>query len=350
MDADSPGILQEKGHTDPLQISQQLNTDQDMSPESSSQSRSNSASPPSTTSSNGSQQLNTDQDMSSDSSSQSATSSNGSHWRAIYRLQFGAEPVNINPSEKKKSKVWTCSKQCKKKNQDQHQHFFRDSQALEKHIMRSHPDPTYNKFVCIWCDKTTSSPQQILDHLGQGVKSGGHAIMKKIKKNEMIRAVHKDTGKKFRVKRATNEFAWYICVPLVTSPRDSRSPSPIETVSNIQDNQIDSQTSPFQVDSSNQSQSSLSGSQNKPSGRPTDVDHGRPPDYEYPDLLMSGGSSRVQVDSPNQSQPTVFGRQNTPDHETGRPQNDVTGRYLNNETFPDYPDLPKTQTFSAIPG
>eukprot|EP00092_Neocalanus_flemingeri_P080753 GFUD01100766.1.p1 GENE.GFUD01100766.1~~GFUD01100766.1.p1 ORF type:complete len:340 (+),score=68.70 GFUD01100766.1:102-1121(+) len=339
MDADSPGLLREQGHTDPLQISQQLNTDQDMSPESSSQSRSNSVSPPSTNSSSNS------------ASPSSTTLSNGSPWRAIYRLKFGALPVNNNPSEKKKSKAWTCSKQCKKKNQDQHQHFFTDSQALEKHIMRCHPDPTYHKFVCIWCDKTTSSPQQILDHLGQSAKSGGHAIIGQREKNEMVRAVHKDTGKQFRVKRAKNEFAWYICVPLVTSPRDSRSPSPIETVSNIQDNQIDSQTSPFQVDSSNQSQSAVSGSQTKPSGRPPDVDNGkpmdvdngRPPDYDYPAFFMSGSFSGVQVDSPNQSQPTVFGRQNKP---TGRPPDVDTRR----PTDYDFPDLLMTDSFSAVPG
>merc|ERR1719264_190098 len=107
---------------------------------------------------------------------------------------------------------------------------FKDAQAAEKHIMREHPDPGYNKFVCLrdGCGKEKVSPQQILDHMGQKEEKGGHSINTKIEKDENLRAVKSSTGGKFRVLRDKASFAWYICVPNQPSPPDSRSPSPTE--------------------------------------------------------------------------------------------------------------------------
>ena len=42
---------------------------------------------------------------------------------------------------------WICSLVCKKKNNEVAA--FKDAQAAEKHIMREHPDPMYDKFVCL---------------------------------------------------------------------------------------------------------------------------------------------------------------------------------------------------------
>ena len=42
---------------------------------------------------------------------------------------------------------WICSLECKKKNNEVAT--FKDAQAAEKHIMREHPDPMYDKFVCL---------------------------------------------------------------------------------------------------------------------------------------------------------------------------------------------------------
>ena len=77
---------------------------------------------------------------------------------------------------------------------------FKDAQAAEKHIMREHPDPGYNKFVCLrdGCGKEKVSPQQILDHMGQKEEKGGHSINTKIEKDENLRAVRSSTGEKFR--------------------------------------------------------------------------------------------------------------------------------------------------------
>jgi len=142
-------------------------------------------------------------------------------WRAIYKLEFGAKP------EKRNRKEWICSLECKKKNNEVVT--FKDAQATEKHIMREHPDPMYNKFVCLkdGCKKEKASPQQILDHLGQKEEKGGHRITTKIEKDENLRAV-KSTGEKYRVLRDKASFAWYICVPNQPSPPDSRTPSPTD--------------------------------------------------------------------------------------------------------------------------
>merc|ERR1719458_1595461 len=93
--------------------------------------------------------------------------------------------------------------------------------------MREHPDPMYNKFVCLkdGCGRDMMSPQQILDHLGQKEEKGGHRINTKIEKDENIRAVKSSTGGKFSVLRDKASFAWYICVSNQPSPPDSRSPS-----------------------------------------------------------------------------------------------------------------------------
>ena len=131
----------------------------------------------------------------SSSTSHSPSPSSASHnptWRAIYKLEFGAKP------EKRNRKEWICSLECKKKNNEVIT--FKDAQAAEKHIMREHPDPIYNKFVCLkdGCRKETVSPQQILDHLGQREEKGGHRITAKIEKDENLRAVKNSTGEQFR--------------------------------------------------------------------------------------------------------------------------------------------------------
>jgi len=125
-------------------------------------------------------------------------------------------------------KDWICSLECKKKNKEVIT--FKDAQAAEKHIMREHPDPLYNKFVCLkdGCRKETVSPQQILDHLGQKEEKGGHRITTKTEKDENLRAVKNSTGEQFRVLRNKASFEWYICVPNKPSTPDSRSPSPTD--------------------------------------------------------------------------------------------------------------------------
>jgi hypothetical protein len=137
-------------------------------------------------------------------------------------LEFGAKP------EKRNRKEWICSLECKTKNNEVIT--FKDAQATEKHIMREHPDPMYNKFVCLkdGCTKEKVSPQQILDHMGQKEEKGGHRITTKIEKDENLRAVKSSTGEKFRVLRDKDDFAWYICVPNQPPPPDSRSPSPAD--------------------------------------------------------------------------------------------------------------------------
>jgi hypothetical protein len=108
---------------------------------------------------------------------------------ATHKLLLGASPLKIRRSE------WKCSQECKNKKKLSH---FRDSQAVEKHILRHHPDPVYNQFVCIVCDKKNTSPQQILDHIGQTVNVGGHAVRGQTLKNEYLRAINKDTNNLFR--------------------------------------------------------------------------------------------------------------------------------------------------------
>ena len=66
--------------------------------------------------------------------------------------------------------------------------------------MREHPDPMYNKFVCLkdGCQKEKVSPQQILDHLGQKEEKGGHRVTSKMEKDENLRAVKSTTEERFR--------------------------------------------------------------------------------------------------------------------------------------------------------
>ena len=140
--------------------------------------------------------------QSSDESQSSSTSHSPSPpsaspnptWISNYKLEFGARP------EKRNRKEWICSLECKKKNQ---LITFKDAQATEKHIMREHPDPMYNKFVCLkdGCRKETVSPQQILDHMAQREEKGGHRVTAKIEKDENLRAVKSSTGGKFRFEK-----------------------------------------------------------------------------------------------------------------------------------------------------
>ena len=62
-------------------------------------------------------------------------------WRSNYKLEFSAIP------KKRNMRDWICSLECKKKNNEVAT--FKDAQAAEKHIMREHPDPMYDKFVCL---------------------------------------------------------------------------------------------------------------------------------------------------------------------------------------------------------
>ena len=122
---------------------------------------------------------------------QPSQTSQGPTFKAIYKLQFGARP------EKRNRKEWICSLECKKNNNII---TFKDAQATEKHIMREHPDPEYDKFVCLkeGCSKEKVSPQQILDHISQKPDHGGHSITLKSEKDEHLRAVRKSTGEQFR--------------------------------------------------------------------------------------------------------------------------------------------------------
>lgn len=288
MDLDSPGILKDQEHDKLLVIDPNVS-----STPSTSQSRSNSV-PPSST-----------------------TPSNGSTWSAIHRLELGATPKKVKRNE------WMCSKECKKKNQTV---LYKDSQAVEKHILRNHPDPIYNEFVCLfaWCKMKKTSPQQILDHLSQAEKSGGHEVKNQFVKYESIRAVHKDTKDKFRVRRDKKEFAWYICIPPAPSTKDSGSSTPVETVSNSQDNQINNQSSSSQVESSTGRQAKLVGNQTKANGKPQNDKSDRK-------------DGKAKSTSHRQTSPPFPGRPH------GRPPDDNTGR-------PFDPDITLTDSFSAIPG
>lgn len=140
------------------------------------------------------------QDQESRSSDESQ-SSNTSHspspasaspkqtWRSNYKLEFGARP------ERRRRKEWICSLECKRKNNEVAT--FKDAQAAEKHVMREHPDPKFNKFVCLKdnCGREKASPQQILDHLGQKEEKGGHRVTVSLEKDENLRAVKTGTGK-----------------------------------------------------------------------------------------------------------------------------------------------------------
>ena len=118
-----------------------------------------------------------------------AVTSNNPNFKAIQRLMLGAMSWKVRKYECK------CSQDSKnKKNVPQ----FADSQAVEKQILRNHPDPVFNDFVCIVCEKKKSSTQQILDHIGQSVKVGGHAIRGQAVQNKYLRAIKNDTKDIFR--------------------------------------------------------------------------------------------------------------------------------------------------------
>ena len=72
------------------------------------------------------------------------------------QLQAG---VWCKAKKKRKTRDWICSLECKKKNNEVAT--FKDAQAAEKHIMREHPDPMYDKFVCLkdGCQEEKVSPR-----------------------------------------------------------------------------------------------------------------------------------------------------------------------------------------------
>jgi len=183
-------------------------------------------------------------------------------WIAKYRLQLGAKPVHL------KNYHWKCSNDCKKK---QEIVTFKDRQGTEKHVLRDHPDPLYCEFLCLKCRKVKCSPQQILDHLGQPEKNGGHGIKGQTEKNYYIRAVHTETKQQSRIFRDKKEFAWYICDPLELSANGSRSSSPAETVTNKPSNQDNSETSMMiEDDCSSETNPIKTPDQNNSPGRPPD--------------------------------------------------------------------------------
>jgi hypothetical protein len=118
-----------------------------------------------------------------------SSTTNKPKFYATHRLLLGASPLKVRKCE------WKCSQECKNKKKLAN---FRDSQAVEKHILRHHPDPVYNQFVCMICDMKKTSPQQILDHIGQSVNVGGHAVRGQALKNEYLKGINKDTNNLFR--------------------------------------------------------------------------------------------------------------------------------------------------------
>lgn len=93
-----------------------------------------------------------------------------------------------------------------------------------------------------------TSPQQILDHLGQSEKYDGHELKDQQLKYESIRAVHMESKERYRVRRDRKEFAWYVCVP----QEEARSLCPGGSVTN--NNKINKEFSAKQVESSTQEQ------------------------------------------------------------------------------------------------
>lgn len=280
MDLSSPGFQHGQIHEE----SSRLLTEQNVSSaSSSSQSSSNSSSPLST------------------------SLSSGSTW---YKLQLGAKPVKISRKE------WMCSQGCKKKKDIA---LFKDSQAAEKHILRNHPDPTYNEFVCLfaWCKMARTSPQQILDHLGQAEKNDGHELKDQYVKYESIRAVHSETKEKFRVLRDRKQFAWYICISH-QQPDEEARPSSSLVKENSKDNKSNNQSSYIQVDSPTGSDS-----QNDNSGR-------------------RDGRSEFRVNL-KQIRPSLPGLPHGVAPGVLPSQYDISGR-------PFDPDIILTNGFSALPG
>lgn len=282
MDLSSPGFQHDQIHEE--SNGNRLVTEQNVSSaSSSSQSRSNSSSPLST------------------------SSSSGSTW---YKLQLGAKPVKISRTE------WMCSQGCKKKKEIA---LFKDCQAVEKHILRKHPDPTYNEFVCLfaWCKMARTSPQQILDHLGQAEKNDGHELKDQYVKYESTRAVHTETKEKFRVLRDRKEFAWYICISHQQPVEEARPSSFLVKESN-KDNKPNNQFSYSQVDSPTGAYS-----QNDNSGR-------------------RDGRSEFRGNS-NQIRPPLPGLPHGGPPGVPPSQYDISGRHFD-------PDIMLTNGFSALPG
>ena len=112
-------------------------------------------------------------------------------WKAFQKLEFKA-----SPKERKYEKEWVCSLLCK--NERNEVQTFASAQNAEKHIMRKHPDPEFNNFVCLICEKKNVSPQQILDHLAQKKEKKGHGIKDKVTKDNNIRVIDRDTGARYR--------------------------------------------------------------------------------------------------------------------------------------------------------
>ena len=109
-----------------------------------------------------------------------------------YKLVFGAKPVQFengrfrcSNNECKKTRVKSSTKGCGDR-----------KQAVEKHIMREHPDKFYKTFVCLKCGKKKKSPLQILEHLSTKRDKGGHGITGTEEKLECLRAELK--GRQFR--------------------------------------------------------------------------------------------------------------------------------------------------------
>ena len=111
-------------------------------------------------------------------------------WDAFHKLEFKAHPKRRYKNE------WVCSLLCK--NEKDEVQTFSSAQNTEKHVMRKHPDPGFNNFVCLICEKKNVSPQQILDHLAQKKEKKGHGIKDKVTKDNNIRAIDRDTGARYR--------------------------------------------------------------------------------------------------------------------------------------------------------
>ena len=119
-------------------------------------------------------------------------------WHVFHKLEFKAICIPsrwIYPKQRYEKK-WMCSLLCK--NERNEVQTFASAQNAEKHIMRKHPDPEFNNFVCLICEKKNVSPQQILDHLAQKKEKKGHGIKSKVIKDNSIRAVKTGTGTRYR--------------------------------------------------------------------------------------------------------------------------------------------------------
>merc|ERR1711915_961879 len=142
-----------------------------------------------------------------DSSRSSAPSSPRSSSDYIWhKLELGAKPIKTDRGQ------WKCSKECQKGNQII---LYKDSQAVQKHILRVHPDPNFNQFVCTYpyCKVKKTSPQQVLDHIGQSERYNGHEFTGVFVKYAYLGCIHGESTEKFRVKREKKDFAWFVLIP-----------------------------------------------------------------------------------------------------------------------------------------